>query len=239
MNKKILIENIQSNKWYEELEQSNLMYNYLHFTSINMYQRKDMFRNNTDTAQLGRFLKVKEKESILDIGTNNGALLLYASLMHPKLCVGIDILEDACELARLNMELNHIDAKIECCDFRDFKGSFDVIVCNPPYFDYKDPRVKKENFRDVARHNMEFTMDELAYHTSRLLNENGRIYLVHRSDYVFQIASSFNKMHMEIKTIQYIYHSKEKGAHGVLLEIKKHSKPGCKVLKPILLNEEE
>ena len=46
-----------------------MTYDYLPGTQIYLHQRKDMFRMNTDTALLGNFMKVKEDESVLDIGT--------------------------------------------------------------------------------------------------------------------------------------------------------------------------
>ena len=47
---------------------------------IVMYQDDTMFRINTDTMVLGEFLEVYKKDTVLDIGTNNGALLLYANI---------------------------------------------------------------------------------------------------------------------------------------------------------------
>ena len=50
---------------------------------IKIYQHKKMFRINTDTCLLGEFLDFKDDLSVLDIGTNNGALyyiLTYVSL---------------------------------------------------------------------------------------------------------------------------------------------------------------
>ena len=81
-----------------------LMFNYLHGTDIWLYQRKDMFRMNTDTALLGNFMKVKEDETVLDIGTNNGALLLYASQYTKGKLIGIDIQQEACDLAAQNLK---------------------------------------------------------------------------------------------------------------------------------------
>ena len=52
---------------------------------IVLYQHKKMFRVNTDTSLLGNYLKVNKEDSVLDIGTNNGALLLYASLYYPPI----------------------------------------------------------------------------------------------------------------------------------------------------------
>ena len=73
---------------------------------IKIYQHKKMFRINTDTCLLGEFLDFKDDLSVLDIGTNNGALLLYSSLHRPKSMVGIDINNDALEIAKQNMILN-------------------------------------------------------------------------------------------------------------------------------------
>ena len=51
---------------------------------IKIYQDDEMFCINTDTMVLGEFLDIKKKDIVLDIGTNTGALLLYASKFKPK-----------------------------------------------------------------------------------------------------------------------------------------------------------
>ena len=70
-----------------------MSFDYLPDTNIYLKQRKDMFRVNTDTHLLGNFMLVKKNESVLDIGTNNGALLLYASRYTDDLS-GVDILKE-------------------------------------------------------------------------------------------------------------------------------------------------
>ena len=67
---------------------------------IKLYQHKKMFRINTDTCLLGEFLDFEPNLSVLDVGTNNSALLLYSSLLKPKNMVGIDINNEALELAK-------------------------------------------------------------------------------------------------------------------------------------------
>jgi tRNA1(Val) A37 N6-methylase TrmN6 len=79
----------------------NLTLDYLpNHPNIKIYQHKKMFRINTDTALLGEFLDFEPNLDILDIGTNNGALLLYSSLLKPKNIVGIDINNEALEIAK-------------------------------------------------------------------------------------------------------------------------------------------
>ena len=79
---------------------------------IKIYQHKKMFRINTDTCLLGEFLDFKDNLSVLDIGTNNGALLLYSSLLKPKNMVGIDLNSEALELAQ-KTNYTKFDASID------------------------------------------------------------------------------------------------------------------------------
>ena len=56
--------------------------------NLKLYQDKEHFRFNTDTKLLAKFVHLKKQERILDIGTNNAALLVYLiSLMSKNLWV--------------------------------------------------------------------------------------------------------------------------------------------------------
>lgn len=74
-------------------------YDYLNGTKIYLYQDSSMFRVNTDTTLLGHFYQLNENESILDIGTNNGALLLFKKETNAYF-YAIDILDEAIKLAK-------------------------------------------------------------------------------------------------------------------------------------------
>ena len=85
-----------------------------------IFQRKDMFRINTDTFALASFMMIKKGEIVLDIGTNNGALLIEASRFNPKLLIGVDIFHEATELARDNFIEHQIDNyRLYTCKIQD------------------------------------------------------------------------------------------------------------------------
>ena len=57
---------------------------------------------------------VRKGESVLDLGCNNGALLLYASRFSPSSLTGVDLLPQALDLAAENMRINGLEAKLIC-----------------------------------------------------------------------------------------------------------------------------
>ena len=58
---------------------------------IPLIQSDNLFKMNSDTTALMLGMKIKPQETVLDIGTNHGVLLLEASVYQPSWMVGIDI----------------------------------------------------------------------------------------------------------------------------------------------------
>ena len=203
-----------------DMDKNKLTYDYIAGTDIYLWQRKDMFRINTDTAQLARFMKVKKGERVLDVGTNNGALLLAAERSAPSYLCGVDIQEEACALARFNMQehgINH--AEIRCEDFStsNLRG-FDVVLCNPPYFQQGHHGEISVSPKAIARHEFFLRLDVLIANVARSLKENGRFYLVHRSERIPDILEQCQLNRLEVKTMQLMFDEQKEYAVGVLIE---------------------
>ena len=104
--------------------------------NLKLYQAKEHFRFNTDTKLLAKFVHLKKQERILDIGTNNAALLVYFDQFNVKELVGVEILEQTSKVAQKNadMFIKH-PVKIVNQPIQKYEDDlFDVIVSNPPYF---------------------------------------------------------------------------------------------------------
>lgn len=203
-----------------DMDKNKLTYDYIAGTDIYLWQRKDMFRINTDTAQLARFMKVKKGERVLDVGTNNGALLLAAERSAPSYLCGVDIQEEACALARFNMQEHGIDhAEIRCEDFStsNLRG-FDVVLCNPPYFQQGHHGEISVSPKAIARHEFFLRLDVLIANVAMSLKENGRFYLVHRSERIPDILEQCQLNRLEVKTMQLMFDEQKEYAVGVLIE---------------------
>ena len=96
---------------------------YLKYIDLDIAQDDRMFRVNSDTTALGMSLDMMWGKSVLDIGTNNGALLLYAWKKKARRLIGVDIFPEALELAKENVS-RYAD---EDADFRDYGDLVEMI----------------------------------------------------------------------------------------------------------------
>ena len=88
------------------------------------------------------------KINILDIGTGSGCIPITLKKELDCNVVGVDISNDALEVARENSLINDVDVKFICSDvFSNVSDKFDVIISNPPYISYE------EEIEDIVKNN--------------------------------------------------------------------------------------
>lgn len=156
---------------------------YLFGTPYEIRQEKGMYHFSSDSELLGRFLDLSAEDTVLDIGTNNGVLLLYASLHKPASLAGIDLFEEVITLARENLNRYGIAAEFAVSRLQDYEhGPFRAVICNPPFFTNQNDRLKKENpYLRAARHSDNLSLEDLFLHAKRLLKDEGKLFLVYPS----------------------------------------------------------
>lgn len=90
------------------------------------------------------------QSTILDLGTGTGAIILaLASELPGASCHGVDVNDDAVQLAQENATLLNINnvTIAQSNWFENIPGHFDVIVSNPPYIDENDHHLKQGDVR--------------------------------------------------------------------------------------------
>ncbi len=204
-------------------------------------QRKDMFRLNTDTYALASFMVVKKGETFLDIGTNNGVLLIEASRFHPKKLIGVDIFAEAIEIAKENVNYHSIENVVYFISrIQDLViEPVDVIVCNPPYFNQMVKENRNPNpFLEAARHEVYLPLNELLDCIKRDLKDHGRFYLIHRSDRLAEIIIEAHKRGLILKKCMPIVDHRKKSSHAICLEFVKGGKSGMLLMNPMEIGKE-
>lgn len=209
------------------------------YENIKLYQDKDMICINTDTMVLGEFLEVKRKETILDIGTNNGSLLLYASRFNPTKLIGIDINNEALELAKKNLDLNNItNYELHNVDARSYRNTpVDVIVCNPPYFKMSKDSKNSSSFMVLAKHEDSLPLEDLVNTISKNLKDQGKLFFLYQSSRLQELIEMFTKYKLKIKLLTPVYNVNKNNSNVVLIKATKGGNLGLEITKPIIIKD--
>ena len=84
---------------------------YIKGTQLKLIQSDKIYKMTSDTYHLANFIKVRKHDRVLEVGCNTGVIIMVASLNTHQTCLGIDINNEALELAKQNVALNGIDRK--------------------------------------------------------------------------------------------------------------------------------
>ena len=212
---------------------------YLHFINLPLYQDDEMFCVNSDTVLLGMSLPCLKGKTVLDVGTNNGALLLYAAHFGALELSGIDINEKALALAKENLAMNAYPYReLKAVDLRDFKGGpYDVIVCNPPFFCENNKRFN--SYKAMAMFEENLPLKELLEHLYRLLKDNGSAYMIFAGRRLAEFYDACKDARFKIMTLRFVYDRNKEEASRFLVHLKKGKMTMIKVLKPFYIEEGE
>ncbi len=206
---------------------------------IKIYQDDEMFCINTDTMVLGEFIEIKKTDTVLDIGTNTGALMLYANIYQPKKIVGIDINNKAIELAKKNMELNNIhNYELICIDGNNFKYNeeFDVIIFNPPYFKKPQKDLAINKYLALAKYEDNFTLESMINTVNRNLRNGGTFYYLFQTSRLNEVIKVLNNKKLIVKKLKFVYDINKDNSTLVLIKAVKGANEGLIVEKPIIID---
>lgn len=218
------------------------------YQNLKIVQDTEMFNFSLDSVLLPNFVTLnKNIEKILDIGCGNCPIPLILSTKTSAHIVGVEIQKDVYELAQQSVKLNKLTAQIslinEDINILNEKiptETFDVITCNPPFFqNISSSRVNKNDYKTIARHEVKLNLSQLMKIAKKLLKNNGRIALVHRPERLLDILTLMRENNIEPKKICFVYPKKNKDANILLIEGVKNGKKGLKILPPLYVHDDE
>jgi len=221
----------------------------LGYEGLKIIQRPDIFNFSLDSTLLADFVTIKlSDKKVIDLGCGNGPIPLFLSLKTKAKIYGVEIQPEIYDLAKRSVELNQLNNKIEIIngDMKEIHkilgvSCFDVVTCNPPYFIYKaSSLINKNDFLTIARHEKMITLEEVLLIANRLLKEGKTFAMVHRSDRLLDVLTSFRAAKIEPKRIRFVYPTiNSANSLLFLIEGKKSKKKGdLKILPPLYIYDE-
>ena len=151
------------------------------FKQFEINQENAPFKIGTDGLLLGAWTRHEQPKHILDIGTGTGLIALMMAQRFPTSEVeAIELNSEAVEIARSNFENSpwKYRLNLQNGDFKShpFSKKFDLIISNPPFF--SGSKLSKKEGKNLARHTIELTLNDLLNKSSTLLSNTGVLGIV-------------------------------------------------------------
>ena len=215
----------------------------LGYSDLKIYQNSNFFSFSLDSIILANYSSVRLRDkNIVDFCTGNGVVPIILSRRTENNIIGVEIQEKLADLASKSVEYNKLTDRISivCSDVKEYSklhlNEFDLVLCNPPYFKVEENSSFNDSYeKKIARHEVLINLDEICDCAKKVLKDNGKFCIVHRSDRLMDVLESFRSHGIEPKKIKFVYDNIEKESTLVLVEGQKCGKVGLKVDKPLVL----
>jgi tRNA1Val (adenine37-N6)-methyltransferase len=154
---------------------------------VTIRQPEKGYRFSIDSVLLSGFAAPHCRGSVLDLGTGCGVLLLLLSRLAPGMVsgTGVEIQRTLCSCAERNFRENGGAGRLRAvrADFRDelpgaARGTFDLVVSNPPYGRAGSGRRNPHPGKETARHEVTCSLPELLAAAARSMGPGGKFALI-------------------------------------------------------------
>ena len=224
---------LKNNEVLDDLELDNLM----------IIQDRNGYKFSTDSVLLANFAKAKPSDICVDLCTGSGVVAILFSWKNKiKKSYAIEIQPQVADRAKRSVEFNNLNIEVLNIDLKEATTVLgfemaDVITINPPY--NKIGETSNQDEIAISTHEISTNIKDIALVSSKLLKFGGKLFMVHRADRLVEVVTELTKNNLEPKTIRVVYPKATKEPNLILIEAKKGAKSGVKILKPLILNEED
>lgn len=210
---------------------------------LKVLQKKCGYRFSLDALLLARFAEPGEMDRIIDLGTGCGIISLILTFRHKvKKVIGVEIQPSLADLARRNVVLNRLSARIKIfekdlksLEGENWRGTFDLVLSNPPYRKAGAGRVNPRLEKAVARHEITATLEDVVRTARDLLKEKGRLTMIYPASRTADLMEEMRKFHLEPKRLQFVHSRPQDEARLLLAEGLKEGRAQVRVLPPLFL----
>lgn len=198
-----------------------------------------------DALLLAAFAKPKPGTKICDFGTGCGVIPLYWCLdtRHFE-ADAVEIFPAAAEMAARSVRYCGEEKRIHilCGDYLEpgllRPGSYDMVVCNPPYFGAGTGAVSPSAEKRLARHEGRTTLGSVIEHAARVLKNGGRLCLCQRPERLAECIDLMRRNGLEPKRLCFVQQRADVKPWLFLLEAKRSARVGLCV-EPVFLVEQD
>ena len=201
------------------------------FKQFSIQQGKAAFKVGTDGILFGAWAEVSSCSYILDIGTGTGLLALMMAQKQPLAQIdAVEVDNESAQQAAENAASSPFSNQISVFHESITQFSppnnrqYDLIVCNPPYFELADGTLSAAPSKQGARHTILLSHEMLLHSVARLLGENGRFQTIIPFAQVTKFKTLANIQNLFCTKVTAVRPKPSKPPHRALLQFERHPK---------------
>ena len=196
-----------------------------------------------DAVLLADFAAEHPARRACDLGTGSGIIpLLWHTGENAPAVDAVEIYPATAALARRSIADNGLSPTVtvheaDWCALSLPTGTYDTVVCNPPYFAAHSGKVCTDPARRLARHETATTLCDVVTAARRLLKSGGHFCLCHRPERLPDVLITLREHGLEPKRLQWVHTRCDTAPFLFLCDAVKGGKPALSVLPPHILEK--
>lgn len=210
---------------------------------LKVIQKKEGYRFSVDAILLAHFASLIEVPSIIDLGTGSGIIpLVLARKTATPSIVGVEVQEQLARMAQRTIALNGLTDRISIVhnDLRKVHdylkpSSFDLVVCNPPYYTVTEGRINPDIQKAIARHEIMATLQDVTAASHYLVKPEGIITIIFPAKRIIDLLHALKQTDITPKRLRMIYSTYQGEGKLVIIEAVKVGSPELVVEKPFFI----
>lgn len=209
------------------------------FGNLKLIQKPSDFCYGVDAVILSDFTArlSKKKKAIADLGTGTGIVpIILSHKTDAEVLTGFEVQEDSYKRALRNIEINGLSERLEFVNSNvkdipdEFYGKYDTVTMNPPYMEGGRGLVNPKDSKMIARHEILGSLEDFISAASKLLDNRGELFIVHRPSRLADIFVLGRKYHLEPKDMCMVNPREGEAPNIVLVHLIKGAGKQLKVL---------
>ena len=205
-------------------------------------QNPDMFCFGMDAVLLADFATGKKGGKVMDLGTGTGIIpILMEARDKAAHFTGLEIQNESADMALRSVIYNNLSEKIDivCGDIKEVgsifeRESYDAVVSNPPYISGSHGLENPSEPKNIARHEILLTLEDVIKAAAYLLKVGGAFAMVHKPFRLAEIIRLLSAYRLEPKRMCMVHPHENKEPNMVLIEAVKGGNPMIKI-EPTLI----